>query len=78
MPQESFRTKQWPGFGVLIPAIILVMPLAMKPDEFRYHLTDREKYCPNVFVGGSAQGIEVGEGCAEEFVSRPVSLLACC
>ncbi len=66
--------------GTLISIAVVVFiaaPLAMKLDDFRLLVIDREKDRSEVFVGGSAQRIEAGEGCTEELVSRPIGLLAC-
>jgi hypothetical protein len=66
--------------GTLISAdevVFIAAPLAMKPDDFRPLVIDREKDRSEVFVRRSAQRIEAGEGCTEELVSRPIGLLAC-
>jgi len=63
---------------MLIPAIFVITPLAMKPDELRLRLIDREVDRSEVFVGCSVRSLEVGEGWTQELVGRPIGLLACC
>ena len=63
---------------MLKPAVIVVVaPLAVKPDDFRLFVVDREKDRSEVFVGGSTRGIEGQESRAEELMSTPIVLLAC-
>jgi hypothetical protein len=63
---------------MLKPAVVAVVaPLAMKPDDSRLFVIDREKDCSEVFVGGSARGIEGREARTEGLMSRPIVSLAC-
>jgi hypothetical protein len=60
-----------------VTVLILVVPFAMEPDDFRSLIIDREKDRSKVFIGGSTQSVKEGKSCTEELVSRPVIMLAC-
>jgi hypothetical protein len=83
VPWKSIESEEWFDYGTLISTtgvivLVVVAPLATKPDDFRLFIIDREKDRSKVFVGGSTQSVKAGKSCTEELVSRPVVMLACC
>lgn len=65
MLRKSTGGEEWPNVGMLKAAIVVVAPLAVKPENFRLFVICREKDCSEVLVRGSARSIEEGEGFTE-------------
>jgi hypothetical protein len=54
------------------------VPGAMKPNDFWLFLVGLKEDRPEVIPGWTGRDIEPGEACTEEFMYRPVILLASC